>query len=143
MKKTLLAVCILLLCVAGASAQELPDAPSTVKAEQTRLVDRDFLITAGIYGAAIAADGATTVAWVGNGGRCPVEGGTPFLYGTHPNPGRVAGIMAAEFGLVALTSYEFKKHNVRIGRFQLWRLPMTLFTGTHAYGAINNVRSCR
>ena len=137
---------MLLLFATAAFGQELPDAPSftqSTQTPQTRIDDKAFWITSGAYGASVAGDAITTSLWVGKTTGCPREVGSPALYGTRPRAARTTLIMAGEFALTTLVSYEFKKHNAHIGKIRLWQLPMLARTYAHGYGTINNIAACR
>ena len=137
---------ILLLFTTAAFGQELPDAPSftqSTQAPQVRIDDKAFWITSGAYGASVAGDAITTSLWVGKTTTCPREVGSPALYGTRPRAARTSLIMAGEFVLTTLVSYEFKKHNAHIGKIRLWQLPMLARTYAHGYETINNIAVCR
>lgn len=136
-------VTTLLLCGAAAFGQELPDAPSYSRTDHTRTADKAFWITTGVYGASIAGDAITTSLWVGRTSGCPREGLAPGLYGTRPASARHSLIMAGEFAIATAASYEFKKHNLRIGKVRLWELPFAARTYAHSYGTINNLAVCR
>jgi hypothetical protein len=51
--------------------------------------------------------------------------------------------MAGEFAIASVVSYEFKKHNLHIGRIRLWELPFAARTYAHSQSAINNLAACR
>ena len=134
-------VTMLLLCGAAAFGQELPDAPSFSGTSQTRTADRAFWITSGIYGASIAGDAITKALWVAR--SCPVEDVPPAFSGKRPTSARASLTMAGEFAIASVVSYEFKKHNLHIGRVRLWELPFAARTYTHGHGTINNLAGCR
>ena len=41
--------------------------------------------------------------------------------------------MAGEFAIASVASYEFKKHNLHIGKLRLWELPFVARTYTHSH----------
>ena len=136
-------VTMLLLCGAAAFGQELPDAPSFSRTNQTRTADKAFWITTGVYGASIAGDAITKALWLGRSSGCPREGVTAGLSGKHPASARAGLIMAGEFAIASVVGYEVKKHNLHIGRVRLWELPFIARTYAHGHGAINNLAGCR
>jgi len=50
--------------------------------------------------------------------------------------------MAGEFAIASLAGYEFKKHNLHIGKIRLWELPFLARTYAHSQSAIHNLGSC-
>jgi hypothetical protein len=134
-------VTMLLLCGAVAFSQELPDAPSSSVTNQTRTLDRAFWFTTGVYGASVAGDAITT--WAGRTSTCPHQGAAVGLHGTSPSSPRAALTMAGEFAIASVASYEFKKHNLHIGKLRLWELPFVARTYTHSHDTINNIVGCR
>ena len=50
--------------------------------------------------------------------------------------------MVGEFAIASLAGYEFKKHNLHIGKIRLWELPFLARTYAHSQSAIHNLRSC-
>jgi hypothetical protein len=135
-------VTMLLLC-GTAFSQELPDAPSFSTSNQTRTADKAFWLTTGVYGASVAGDAITTSLWVGRTSACPREGVAVGLHGTRPVSPRAALTMAGEFVIASVASYEFKKHNLHIGKLRLWELPFVARTYTHSHDTINNIAACR
>ena len=136
-------VTMLLLCGAAASGQELPDAPSFSRTNQNRTVDRAFWIAAGVYGASIAGDAITKSLWVGQSSACPRDGVLSGPPGKPPTSARATLTMAGEFAIASVVSYEFKKHNLHMGRVRLWELPFLARTYAHGHGIINNLAVCR
>lgn len=136
-------VTMLLLFGAAAFGQELPDAPSFSGSNQTRTADKAFWLTAGVYGASMAGDAITSSLWVGRSSTCPREGVAVGLHGTRPSSSRAALTMAGEFVIASVASYEFKKHNLHIGKLRLWELPFVARTYTHSHDSINNLETCR
>lgn len=136
-------VTMLLLCGAAAFGQELPDAPSFSRTKQTRTADTMFWITTGVYGASIAGDAITRALWVGRTSGCPGEGVATGLSGKRPTSARAGLTMAGEFAIASVISYEFKKHNLHIGKLRLWELPFVARTYAHSQGTINNLTACR
>ena len=135
---------MLLLCGGVAAfAQELPDAPSASRTSQTRTADNAFWITTGVYGASIAGDAITEALWAGRTAGCPHESLAVGLLGKRPTSARASLIMAGEFAIASVASYEFKKHNLHIGRVRLWELPFAAGTYAHSYSTINNLAVCR
>lgn len=136
-------VTMLLLCGTAAFSQELPDAPSFSTTNQIRTADKAFWLTTGVYGASVAGDAITTSLWVGRTSACPREGVAVGLHGTRPVSPRAALTMAGEFVIASVASYEFKKHNLHIGKLRLWELPFVARTYTHSHDTINNIAVCR
>ena len=136
-------VTMLLLCGATAFGQELPDAPSFSSTNQTRTADMSFWLSTGAYGASIAGDAVTRSLWVGRTSSCPREGIAGGLHGTRPTSARAGLVMAGEFAIASLASYEFKKHNLHIGKLRLWELPLVSRTYVHSHDIINNLGACR
>ncbi len=136
-------VTMLLLCGAAAYGQQLPDAPSFSRTNQPRTADTAFWITTGVYGASIAGDAITKALWVGRTSGCPREGVASGLSGKRPTSARASLTMAGEFVIASVVSYEFKKHNLHIGRVRLWELPFVARTYAHSHGTINNLAVCR
>ena len=134
-------VTMLLMCGAAAFGQELPDAPSFSSGNQARTADKVFWLTTGVYGASVAGDAITT--WAGRTSTCPHEGAAVGLHGTHPSSPRAALTMAGEFAIASVASYEFKKHNLPIGKLRLWELPFVARTYTHSHDTISNIAGCR
>jgi hypothetical protein len=135
-------VTMLLLCGA-ALGQELPDAPSFSSTPQTRTADRAFWLSTGAYGASIAGDAVTRAFWVGRTSSCPRENIAAGLHGTrHPTSARAGLVMAGEFAIASIASYEFKKHNLHIGKLRLWDLPFVTRTYSHSHDIINNLADC-
>jgi hypothetical protein len=135
-------VTMLLLCGAVAFGQELPDAPSFSRTYQTRTADTAFWVTTGVYGASVAGDAITTALWVGRISACPRESAAAGLPGRRPTSSRAGLTMAAEFAVASFAGYEFKKHNLHIGKLRLWELPFAARTYAHSHGAINNLAVC-
>jgi hypothetical protein len=133
---------MLLLCGA-AFGQDLPDAPSFSRTNQSRTVDKAFWITAGVYGASIAGDAITKSLWVGQSSTCSIDGVPSGLARRTPTSARAGLMMAGEFAIASVVSYEFKKHNVHVGRVRLWELPFLARTYAHSHGIINNLATCR
>jgi hypothetical protein len=136
-------VTMLLLCGAVAFSQELPDAPSFSATNQTRTLDRAYWLTTGVYGASVAGDAITTSLWLGRTSTCPHEGAAVGLHGTHPSSPRAALTMTGEFAIASVVSYEFKKHNLHIGKLRLWELPFVARAYTHSHNTISNISGCR
>jgi len=136
-------VTMLLLCGATAFDQELPDAPSFSSNHQTRTADMSFWLSNGAYGASIAGDGVTRSLSVGRTSGCPREGIAGGPHGTRAISARAGLVMAGEFAIASLTSYEFKKNNLHIGRLRLWELPFVSRAYAHTQDIINNVAVCR
>ena len=134
---------MVLLCGAAAFGQELPDAPSFSKLNQPRTTDMVFWITAGVYGASVAGDAITKAIWDGRTSVCPIEGIATGLSGKRPTSARASLIMAGEFAITSIASYEFKKHNLHIGRVRLWELPFAVRTYGHGHSIIENLAGCR
>lgn len=135
-------VTMLLLCGAAAFGQELPDAPSFSRTDQDRTVNKAFLITAGVYGASIAGDAITKSLWVGQTSGCPRDGISAPVTARPPRSSRATLMMAGEFVIASVASYEFKKHNVHIGKLRLWELPFVARTYAHGHGIISNMTGC-
>jgi hypothetical protein len=135
-------VTMLLLCGAAFS-QELPDAPSSSTTNQIRTADKAFWLSTGVYGASVAGDAITTSLWVGRTSTCPREGVAVGLHGTRASSPRAALTMAGEFVIASVASYEFKKHNLHLGKLKLWDLPFVARTYTHSHDTINNIAACR
>jgi hypothetical protein len=133
---------MLLLCGAG-FGQELPDAPSFSRTNQTRTADMAFWITTGVYGASIAGDAITKAIWVGRSSVCAREGVAGGLSGKRPTSARAGLTMAGEFVIASALSYEFKKHNLHIGRVRMWELPFAARTYAHSRDTISNLAVCR
>jgi hypothetical protein len=136
-------VTMLLLCGAAAFGQELPDAPSFSSTNQIRTSDGGFWLTTGVYGASVAGDAITRSLSVGRTSTCPREGVAAGLHGTRPSSPRAGLIMVGEFAIATVASYEFKKHNLHIGKLRLWELPFVARTYTHSRDAMNNIAICR
>ena len=136
-------VTMLLLCGAAAFGQELPDAPSFSSGNQTRTADKAFWLTTGVYGASVVGDAITTSLWVDRTSTCPREGIAAGPHGAHPSSPRAGLMMAGEFVIATVASYEFKKHNLHIGKLRLWELPFVARTYTHSYDTLNNLAACR
>jgi hypothetical protein len=93
--------------------------------------NRKYWTVAGIEGAAIAADAASSFAMIGPHDTCFAEIHSS-IYGREPGPR-----MAAEFAISTTAGYLAKKHGKR-----WWAAPMLALAGTHADGAIHNLRKC-
>ena len=135
-------VTMLLLC-AAAAGQELPDAPSFSRTNEARAADKAFWLTTGIYGASVAGDAITKALWVGQSSGCTRDGFAVGLSGRRTLSARASLNMAGEFAIASLAAYEFKKHNVHIGRIRLWELPFLARTYAHSQSAIHNLRACQ
>jgi hypothetical protein len=133
---------MLLLCGAAAFGQEPPDAPSFSRTNQTRTADSAFWFSTGVYGASIAADAITQALWVGRTSACPPEGVVAGLSVKRTTSARASLTMAGEFAIASVVSYEFKKHNLHIGRVRLWELPFAARTYAHSHGTIDNLEVC-
>lgn len=136
-------VTMLLLWGAAAFAQQLPDAPSFSRTSQTRTADKAFWITTGVYGTSIAGDAITEALWVGRTSSCPRDSLVGGLLGRRPTSARASVIMVGEFAIASVASYEFKKHNLHIGRIRLWELPFAAGTYAHSRSTFNNLAVCR
>jgi hypothetical protein len=136
-------VTMFVLCGAVAFAQDLPDAPSFSRTDQPRTADGVFWISTGVYGASIAGDAITEALWVGRTSGCLREGVATGLSGNRPTSARASATMAGEFAIASVVSYEFKKHNLHIGRVRLWELPFAARTYAHSHGTISNPAACR
>jgi hypothetical protein len=134
-------VTMLLLCGAVAVGQELPDAPSYSRYGESRTGDRAFWIAAGAYGASVAGDAITKSLWVGQSSGCSDV--SPGVSGRSPRSARAGLLMIGEFAVASIASYEFKKHNLHIGKLRLWELPFVTRTYTHSRGIIHNLSTCR
>ena len=130
------------LCGAAFS-QELPDAPSSSSTNRIRTADKAFWLSTGVYGASVAGDAITTSLWVGRTSTCPREGVAVGLRGTRASSPRAALTMAGEFVIASVASYEFKKHNLHLGKLKLWDLPFVARTYTHSRDTISNIAACR
>jgi len=135
-------VTMLLLCGAAAFGQELPDAPSFSRTNQNRTVDKAFWITAGVYGASIAGDAITKSLWAGQSSTCPRDGVLSGPLGKSPTSARAGLIMAGEFAIASVVGYEFKKHDLRVGKVRLWKLPFLARTYAHGHNMFNNLAVC-
>jgi len=51
-------------------------------------------------------------------------------------------MMAGEFVIATVASYEFKKHNLHIGRVRLWELPFVTGTYAHSHDTISKLGIC-
>jgi hypothetical protein len=119
----------------------LPHAPSTSK---RKVADVQFRAFTAVATSANLADAITTAKMVGHGTyNCRYEAGTAFLYGQKANDARVYAVVTGETVGAALAAYYLKKYRVRIGRFKLWALPLTVSALGHGVGAANNMRRCR
>jgi hypothetical protein len=136
-------VTMLLLCGVTAFGQELPDAPSFSRTNQTRTADKAFWITTGVYGAAIASDAITKTLSFGRTSGCSRDGIVAGLAAKRPTSARASLVAAGEFAIASVAGYEFKKHNLHIGKIRLWELPFVARTYAHSHGAINNLSDCR
>ena len=131
-------VFFLLTCLSF--TQTLPDAPSASK----KVADVSFWTLTGITVSANLADAITTTKMVGQRPtRVAMSLGLRFCMGTRPSDGRVITVMGAETVGAAVAAYYVKKHNVRIGRFKLWALPLTVSALGHGMGAATNMRRRR
>lgn len=130
-------------CYFCAFGQELPDAPSFSSTDQTRTADMAFWVSTGAYGASIAGDAVTRSLWLGRTSTCPRDNVAIGLHGTRAVSPRAALNMAGEFALASIASYEFKKHNLHIGKLRLWELPFVSRTYAHSHDIINNIAACR
>ena len=111
---------------------QLPNSPQP-KVEK-KVVDKDFLATFSIYGAAIGVDAATV------GPRPGCIEANPLL-GPHPSNGRIVAVAGGEFAIVAGTSYLLKRglrHNRHWFLRNLWRAATTVQTVSHIQGAYQN-----
>ncbi len=135
-------VLTLLLC-GTAFGQDLPDAPSFSRTNPSRTADKAFWVTTGVYGASVAGDAVTGALWVGQSSGCPREGFAAGLSGRRPASARSGLTMAGEFVIASVAGYEFKKHNLHIGRLRLWELPFIARTYAHGRGTISNLTACR
>jgi hypothetical protein len=119
---TVLAVCICVPC----GAQQLPDAPSS---------DRSLTALEITAATGNAFDAVMTSRLSGLGCR---EDWSPWLYGRHPQPARVAVIMGLEnVGVYFASRWLRHKHS------KLWALPLAINGAGHWSGAIQNLRECR
>lgn len=126
LKKFLLIACLLLrtkgFCV------ENPSKP----------FDKGYWSAASVAVAAVAVDGYSTVAWIGRGEGCDYEAWSPMLYGRHPQPARVASVLAVETSLALGTAYLLRRHHSK-----LWVAPVAFLGISHARGAAHNFQNCR
>ena len=136
-------VITLLLCGTAAFGQGLPDAPSFSRTNPPRTADKAFWLTTGVYGASVAGDAVTRALWVGESSGCPREGFAAGPSGRRLTSARAGVTMAGEFVIASIAGYEFKKHNVHIGKLRLWELPFIARTYAHGRGTINNLTACR
>lgn len=161
MKTILCTALAFIIFVSPAIAGNLPDAPSSVKlgnnmiatavpnikrvtvgSEKRAVVDKKFLTLAALSTASTFADSFTTL-WAtdnwkhGKTGVCNIERQTPWLYGTHPAPGRAYGIAALKSVGTVVSSYYMKKH-----RHAFWSLPLVINAGFSLQGVGQNMATC-
>jgi hypothetical protein len=134
---------MLLLCGATAFGQELPDAPSFSRTNQTRTADKAFWITAGVYGASIAGDAITRTLSFGQTSGCSPDGVVAGLSAKRPTSARASLVAAGEFAIASVVGYELKKHNLHVGKIRLWELPFVARTYAHSHSTISNLSGCR
>jgi hypothetical protein len=101
-------------------------------------VDRSFWAVTAVNAAATAADAYTTFAYVGHTRNCPVEVGSPELYGTHPTYGRTSLVMGGLFAASVGVSYLMKRKHFRF----LWIAPQAWVIYGHTSGTVNNLVVC-
>jgi hypothetical protein len=94
--------------------------------------DKPYWTATAAAAASTAWDGLTTA----NFKSACQETWTPWLYGKHPEPARVALTMTAEFAGSAILAHELRKHHRR-----WWAAPLVWTGGNHLRGAIHNTRS--
>jgi hypothetical protein len=116
-------------------AQELPDAPHAV-------IDKKFVALATINTLGTFADSYTTTwarqNWLaGKQDVCNVEKQSPYLYGTHPTPGRAYAVAAVKSVGTTAASYYLRKHHRR-----LWSLPMIVNAAFGLQGMGQNLATC-
>jgi hypothetical protein len=115
------ALFLMVLSTLPCNCQQLPDAPLTAL-EITAATGNAF-------------DAVMTARLSGLGCR---EDWSPWLYGRHPQPARVAVVMGLEnLGAYYASRWLRRKHS------KLWALPLAINGGAHWSGAINNLRECR
>jgi len=133
--KRLPALASVLLCTICCSAQDLPEAPHTV-------VDKKFAALATLNTLSSFADSYTTTwareNWLaGKQNVCNVERQSPYLYGTHPTPGRAYAVAAGKSIGTTAVSYYLRKHN-----HKLWSLPMIVNSAFGLQGMSQNLVMC-
>ncbi len=110
--------------------------PAGPKPQKT--ADNRFWAVLALSATALSADGFTTMGGVAR--KCPIESGSPWLYGSRPSPGRVSAAMASEFALASTASYLLKRKRGKLGK--LWAVPLLFTASQHSYGAIHNLSTC-
>ncbi len=117
------------------AAQELPETPR-------RVADAKFVTLAAVSTASTFADSYTTL-WAtqnwkaGKTTVCNMEQQSPYLYGTHPTPGRAYAVAAGKSATAILASYIMRKHHSR-----LWMLPLTVNASLSLQGVGQNMAAC-
>lgn len=152
------ALAVLALTVISA-AKELPDAPSTVMAADTFIVetlllapapkvfekkpiDATFISLAVISTGSTFADSYTTLFarqnWLaGKNGVCNVEVQSPYLYGTHPTVGRTYAVASAKSAVSVFAAYYLRKHHNRF-----WSAPLVANSILSLQGVTQNMMAC-
>ena len=124
-------IALLFLLLSLPCYAQLPDAP---KPKAKKVIDKSFLATFSIYGAAIGVDAATA------GPRPGCVEANPLL-GPHPSNARIVAVAGGELAVVAGTSYLLKRgfrHNKHWILRNLWRAAPVAQAVSHIQGAYQN-----
>jgi hypothetical protein len=124
------------LCLAQSLvSKDLPEAPS-------KTIDRTFIAVTAISTASTFADSYTTTwarqNWLaGRNDVCNIERQSPYLYGTHPTPGRAYSVAAGKsVGSAALAYYLWKHHR------RFWSAPLIVNAAWSMEGVTQNLIAC-
>jgi hypothetical protein len=144
-----------------ALAKDLPNAPSAEMAAagapiiiehpapvtksnpaEKPVFDKKFIALAIVAGGSAFADSYTTLFatqnWVaGKTNTCNVEVQSPYLYGTHPTPGRAYAVASAKTAGSLIAAYYLRKHHSRF-----WSLPLIGTSVSSLQGVTQNMRAC-
>lgn len=105
------------------------------KPTKPRVLDRKFLVLAGIATAATALDVATTSHCMSTYANC--QEGNPLL-GSHPSTAKLYGVSFSMLGGQLLAS-AWMRHKAPNGK--LWMMPPIIATAGHGLAAMLNVRT--
>jgi hypothetical protein len=159
MKSTLFFALAVLALTGISAAKELPDAPSTVMAADTFIVeaplpapapqfaekkpiDATFLSLALVSTGSTFADSYTTLFarqnWLaGKKGVCNMEVQSAYLYGTHPTVGRTYAVASIKSAGSLFAAYYLRKHHNRF-----WSMPLIANSIVGIQGVTQNMMAC-
>ncbi len=106
-----------------------------VKQARVRVLDRKFLLLAGVATAATMLDVATTSHCMSSYSEC--QEGNPLL-GSHPSTAKLYGVSFSMLGGQLLAS-AWMRHKMPNGK--LWMMPPIIATSGHGLAAVLNVRT--